>query len=409
MRVGAIVVVLTIGFAASLASAWAQRPGAFGGARDHPAIAYSTAPVGDAVAALNRRLASGEARLSFDPDAGGYLRAVLDALQVPVSSQMLAFAETSQQASKIRRDNPRAVYFNDVASVAWIRGSDLLELAAQDASQGVVFYTLTQSAAAPPRFERNDSCLACHLSWDTLAVPGYVLQTVFPRTSDREYADGGFVDHRLPIEERWGGWFVTGSQVPPRHMGNQPTMQPKRRTGPPQKLASVANEIDASGYLTPHSDVTALLVFDHQVHAANLMTRLNWEARAGTPDRVEEAANDLADYLLFVDEAPIPGKVAGTSGFAAAFAARGPKDGKGRSLRDLKLEGRLLQYPLSYMIHTPVFDALPDTARSRVRARLRAVLSGADVRPKYAHLTPGLRAAVVDIVNETKPGLLLGQ
>jgi hypothetical protein len=406
MRVGAVVVVLTIAFAASLGSAWTQRPGAFGGARDHPAIAYSSAPVNDAVASFNRRLASGEATLAFNPAEGGYLRAVLDALQVPVPSQMLAFAETSLQASQIRRNNPRAVYFNDIVSVAWIRGSDLLELAAQDAAQGVVFYTLTQASTATPRFERNDTCLACHLSWDTLAVPGYVLQTVFPRASDREYADGGFVDHRMPIDERWGGWFVTGSPVPPRHMGNQPTMQPKRRMGPPQKLASIQGEIDASGYLTPQSDVTALLVFDHQVHAANLLTRLNWEARAGTPDRVDEAANDLVDYLLFVDEAPIPGKVAGTSGFAQAFAARGPRDSKGRSLRDLKLEGRLMQYPLSYMIYTPMFDALPPTARSRVQQRLSEVLTGKDTRPKYAHLTATLKAAIVGIVNETKPGLL---
>jgi hypothetical protein len=234
-------------------------------------------------------------------------------------------------------------------------------------------------------------------------VPGYVLQTVFPRTSDREYADGGFVDHRLPIEERWGGWFVTGSQVPPRHMGNQPTMQPKRRTGPPQRLTTVAAEIDASGYLTPYSDVTALLVFDHQVHAANLMTRLNWEARAGTPDRIDEAANELADYFLFVDEAPVPGKVAGSSGFATAFMAQGPKDGRGRSLRDLRLEGRLMQYPLSYMIYTPMFDALPAVARTRVRARLAAVLAGKDTDSKYAHLTPTLRTAILEIVRETKP------
>ena len=115
--------------------------------------------------------------------------------------------------------------------------------------QGVVFYTLTQTATTSPRFERNDACLACHLSWDTLAVPGYVLQTVFPRASERDYADGGFVDHRLPIEERWGGWFVTGSQVPARHMGNQPTLQPKPRSGPPQKLATVAGEIDTSPVL----------------------------------------------------------------------------------------------------------------------------------------------------------------
>ena len=406
MRVAATFLIVMCGFGVGLASAVAQRPGAFGGNRDHPAIAYSTAAVTDRVAVLDQRLRSGEARLAFDPHGGGYLKSVLEALQVPVESQMLAFAETSLQASKIRRENPRAVYFNDTVSVAWIRGADLLELAAQDPRQGVVFYTIPQSAAATPRLERNDTCLACHLSWDTLAVPGYVLQTVFPRSSDREYANGGFVDHRMPVDERWGGWFVTGSQVPPRHMGNQPTLQPKLRTGPAQKLATVQGEIDLAQYLTPHSDVTALLVFDHQVHAANLLTRLNWEARAGTPDRVEEAANELADYLLFVDEAPIHGQVAGTSGFAAVFTARGPKDSKGRSLRDLKLEGRLMQYPLSYMIYTPTFDALPTAARARVQARLADVLTGKDTHPRYTHLTPALRAAITEILRETKPGLL---
>jgi hypothetical protein len=408
-RVVTAFVVVACALGASLASALAQRPGAFAGDRDHPAIAYSTAPVHDPVATLNRELAAGAKTLAYDAPAGGYLRAVLDALRVPVASQMLAFAETSLQASKIRRENPRAVYFNDVVSVAWIRGSDLLELAAQDPTQGVVLYTLTQAATGSPRFTRNDTCLACHLSWDTLAVPGYVLQTVFPRVSDRDYANGGFVDHRMPIDERWGGWFVTGARVPPRHMGNQPTLQPKPRTGPTQKLATVQGEIDISQYLTPHSDVTALLVFDHQVHAANLMTRLNWEARAGTPDRVEEAVDELTDYLLFVDEAPIPGRATGTSGFAEAFVSRGPKDRKGRSLRDLKLEGRLMQYPLSYMIYTPMFDALPPVALDRVRSRLTAVLAGTDTRPKYAHLTSALRGAIMEIARETKPGLLAGE
>lgn len=397
---------LTIALSASLASAWAQRPGAFGGARDHPAIAYSTAPVHDAAAELDRRLANGSTSLAFAPAEGGYLRAVLDALQIPVESQILAFAETSLQASKIRRHNPRAIYFNDTTSVAWVRGGDVLEVAAYDPQQGAIFYTLPMEAVARPRFTRTDNCLACHLSWDTLAVPGFVLQTVFPRQSERDYADGGFVDHRMPIEERWGGWFVTGSQVPVRHMGNQPTLQPKPRSGPVQKLATVAGEFDTTQYLTPHSDVAALLVFDHQVHAANLMTRLNWEARAGTPDRVEEATNELVDYLLFVDEAPIPGKVVGGSGFARAFTAYGPKDNRGRSLRDLSLEGRLMQYPLSYMIYTPMFDALPDIARRRVTTRLAAVLTGKDTQPKYAHLTPALRGAIVEIVKETKPGIL---
>ncbi len=406
MRVAAAFLVVGGLFASSFATAVAQRPGAFGGARDHPAINYTNGPTSDAVTALNKALASGTTTLAFDESKGGYLGAVLDALQIPVSSQMLAFAETSLQASQIRRDNPRAIYYNDVASVAWIRGSDLLEIATQDPNQGVVLYTLAQSAGASPRLERNDKCLACHLSWDTLAVPGYVLQTVFPRTNDREYADGGFVDHRLSIDERWGGWFVTGRQVPSRHMGNQPTMQVKRRTGLAQKLLTVQGEIDTKGYLTPNSDVAALLVFDHQVHAANLLTRLNWEARAGTPARMDEAATELADYLLFVDEAPIPGKVEGSSGFAEAFAARGPRDAKGRSLRDLKLEGRLMQFPLSYMIYTPAFDALPKTAHAAVVGRMAAVLSGKDTRPKYAHLTPALRTAILGILADTRPGLM---
>jgi hypothetical protein len=405
MRIAAAFLIVVSGFGASLASAIAQRPGAFAGNRDHPAIAYSTAGVNDPVAELNRKLADGSVTLTFDEGGAGYLKSVLEALRIPVSSQMLAFAETSLQAKKINLGNPRAVYFKDDVAVAWVRNGDVLEMAGQDPQQGTVFYTLPQQPLAAPRFERSDICLACHLSWDTLAVPGPVLQTVFPRQNELEYANGGFVDHRLPIEERWGGWFVTGKQVPARHMGNQPMLQPTPRKGPAQKLATVEGEFDTSRYLTYTSDIAALLVFDHQVHATNLITRLNWEARAGTPARVDEAANELVDYLLFVDEAPIPGRVEGASGFAEAFAAMGPRDSKGRSLRDLKLEGRTMAYPLSYMVYTPMFDALPATARDAVAARLGAVLAGRDTRPKFAHLTPAARTAIIEILRETKPGL----
>ncbi|MGE0464793.1 MAG: hypothetical protein AB7Q16_25790 [Vicinamibacterales bacterium] len=404
MRIAAAFLVVTGVFGLSLVSAVAQRPGAFGGNRDHPAIAYSTAAVNDPVAELNRRLADGSVTLTFEAGAG-YLKSVLDALQIPVNSQMLAFAETSLQAKKINKGNPRAVYFRDDVAVAWVRNGDVLEMAGQDPRQGTVFYTLPQQPMAAPRFERNDTCLACHLSWDTLAVPGPVLQTVFPRQNELEYANGGFVDHRLPLDERWGGWFVTGKQVPARHMGNQPMLQPAPRKGPAQKLATVEGEFDTSRYLAHTSDIAALLVFDHQVHATNLITRLNWESRAGTPARVDEAVNELVDYLLFVDESPIPGRVEGSSGFAEAFEAMGPRDAKGRSLRDLKLEGRTMAYPLSYMVYTPMFDALPATARDAVAARLGAVLAGRDTRPKYAHLTPALRTAILEILRETKPGL----
>jgi hypothetical protein len=384
----------------------AQRPGVFNGNRDHPAIRYSAAAVNDPVARLNAALEAGTASLRFDAAKGGYLASALEALSVPVSSQVLAFAETSLQASKIRMHNPRAIYFTDQVSVAWVRGGDVLELAAQDPVQGTVFYTAPMTSTERPRFRRDNQCLACHLSWDTLAVPGLVLQTVFPRRSDRDYADGGFSDHRLPVAQRWGGWFVTGAQVPARHMGNQPMLQPTPRTGPPKVLRAVTGEFDTTGYLTSTSDVAALLVLDHQVHATNLITRLNWEHRAGTPASQAEAADALAEYLLFVDEAPLARPVSGTSGYAEAFAGLGPRDSRGRSLRDLQLDGRTFRYPLSYMIYSPMYTALPLEARRAVASRLSAALDGRRPGAGAAHLTAPVRQAIREILAETAPAVL---
>ena len=47
--------------------------------------------------------------------------------------------------------------------------------------------------------------------------------------------------------------------------------------------------------------------------------------------------------MLFLDEAPLTGPVKGNAGFAEWFAAQGPRDGKGRSLRDLDLRTAAVQ------------------------------------------------------------------
>ena len=65
----------------------------------------------------------------------------------------------------------RGELFMTVA-IGYVRGGTVLEVAAHDPRQGVVFYTLDQTAENAPRFKRNDGCLACHLSWTTLGVPG---------------------------------------------------------------------------------------------------------------------------------------------------------------------------------------------------------------------------------------------
>lgn len=398
-----------IGLALSVGAA-AQRAGAFGGSRDHPAIAYSTTPARTAVEPVDAALASGSTRFSFDATTG-YLRPVLEALGLAVDSQVLVYSGTSFQARYITKRNPRAIYFNDNVSVAWVRGGDVLEIAAQDPRQGTIFYTLEQMASTPPRFTRQPACLSCHLSWDTLAVPGPTVLTAYPRRKESDYADGYAVDHRAPVHERWGGWYATGAQVPPS-MANLPLLQPTQPASGPVPVrapARLTTEIE-DGYPVPTSDVVALLVLDHQVRATNLLTRAGWEYRQAEgdgwtgkslPPRAQEAVEELADYLLMVHEAPLTAPVTGNSGFAERFAALGPKDAAGRSLRQLDLQSRLFRYPLSYMVYSSAFDGLPGTVKAAVWDRIAHILDAPPAAAKYAHLTAAARQAIREIVQAT--------
>jgi hypothetical protein len=393
--------------AGSWAALVAQRMDAFVESRHHPAIAYGRGTIATPVAALNARLAAGQATLPFDEQTG-YLKATLAALAVSPESQLLVYSPTSFQASKITQQNPRAIYFNDAVAVGWIRGADLLEVTAQDPRYGTMFYTLGQTRAETPQFNRQEQCVSCHLTWDTLGVPGLTVRTTYPRKAAGEFVNGGPVDHRRPIAERWSGWFVTGAKVPVTHMGNRPLIQPVPPEASAPRLGSVEGQFDTTGYLRPTSDIVALMLLEHQTQAANLMTWAGWEARLGDPARTRAAAEALADYLLFVGEAPITEPIAGSEAFVRAFTSPGPRDTLGRSLRDLKLDGRLMRYPLSYMIDTPMFAALPDAAATIVRERLTEVLSGRSADPRYAHLTADVRAAIVGILSETRPDLATG-
>jgi len=135
-------------------------------------------------------------------------------------------------------------------------------------------------------------------------------------------------------------------------------------------------------------------VFNHQMRMMNLITRLGWEFRLRKAGELDDAVREFVDYLLFVDEAPLPAKVRGTSGFAEKFAAQGPRDSLGRSLRELDLTHRLMKYPCSYMIYSVAFDGMPEAAKAAVYRRMWQVLSG-----------DKNRRAVIEILRETKSGL----
>jgi hypothetical protein len=193
--------------------------GGFSALPEHPAIGYYTCQAADPVARLNRSVV---AAIKFQ-GASGYLRSVLEALHVPVESQIAVFARNSLQKRIISPERPRTVFFNDSVAVGWVPGEPFVEIAAQDPRQGVIFYTLDQSSRVPPRFVRQDKlCLACHESFSTLRVPGVMVRSVFPSPDGTPIRPLGdvLVDHRTPFARRWGGWFVTGKTDLLGHAGN---------------------------------------------------------------------------------------------------------------------------------------------------------------------------------------------
>jgi hypothetical protein len=391
-----------------------QLPDTFFDERSAPAIAYATQQPNDPVARLNERLATGSATLAYEPGSG-YLRAVLNALAIPVESQLATFAKSSVQAPIISPANPRTLFFNDNVVVGWPRGG-FIEAASIDPQLGVEFYILDQNESAAPRFARGRGCATCHDSLEALAVPGLLLRShaVLANGQTLRQLGSEVVDHRLPFGKRWGGWYVTGRSVGVASLGNVMLNPPldmdagvEPRTIP---LTTLRGTFDTDVYLSPYSDVAALMVFDHQVHMTNLLARMSWEARAaeGRPDAamlVDAVAREVVDYMLFIDEAPLTARLEGSSGFAEWFSARGPADARGRSLRQLDLNQRLLRYPCSYMIYSDAFDGLPPIAHEAIYRRMHTVLSGEDQTPRYARLNAADRRAIIEILRDTRTGL----
>jgi hypothetical protein len=155
----------------------------------------------------------------------------------------------------------------------------------------------------------------------------------------------------------------------------------------------------------------------------NLLTRAGWEARAADPrlhapfvaapgedarvaSFMEIVANEVVDYMLFIDEAALTDRVRGASGFAERFSAAGPRDKKGRSLHELDLNRRLMKYPCSYLIDSPAFDQLPALAKDPIYRRMWQILSGNEAQARYkSALSLADRRAIVEILRDTKPGL----
>ena len=400
---------------------------------NQPPINYETAPQDNAVTRLQKEIATGRVRLTHDDDQG-YLRSVLKAFNIPESSQVLVFSKTSFQRSRIGPRTPRALYFNDDVYVGFCLRGDVLEVSVADPQLGTSFYALDQEPAERPRFARHtEQCLICHASSANRGVPGHLVRSVHPdRSGEPMLGSGSYrTDDTSPFEQRWGGWYVTGWHAF-EHLGNR-TYRGRRdyeddqRAEPEsQNVTDLRPFFTTGAYPTPHSDVVALMVLTHQAAAHNRIARATLEARAalyyqeelnrslkeppGTQydsvkGRIASAGDDLVKVLFFSGEAKLGGPVEGTTTFARDFAARGPFDGKGRSLREFDLTTRLFRYPCSYLVYTESFDRMPGPMRDYVLRKMYDVLTGANQDAAFAHLSAADRQAILEILRATKPTL----
>jgi len=399
---------------------------------ERPPIEYSKAAADNCITRLQQQLERGETEFDYD-ERLGYLKSLLAALQVPVESQMLVFSKTSLQRNRISPRTPRAIYFSDEVYIGFCQSGDVLEISAVDPKLGTVFYTLDQHDQKKPRFTRQtDSCLICHSSSRTDGVPGHVVRSLFVDPSGQPILSAGSntVDHTTPMAERWGGWYVTGEHGDQKHLGNL-IIRGRDVPRPVENdeglnVTELADRFAVDRYLSPHSDIVALMVLEHQALVHNRLTKAGYAVRQAlhyeammnkalgepsdhrldsTTRRIQGAGDDLVEALLMVDEAELTAPIEGASGFATNFSQRGPRDHHGRSLRDFDLRQRMFKYPCSYLIYSRAFDELPDEMRDYVWRRLWQVRAENEDPETFAHLTAEDKRAIVEIIRQTKDGL----
>jgi hypothetical protein len=344
-----------------------------------------------------------------------FLKSLLRALDIPESSQLLVFSNTSLQLSLINPDNPRALYFSDDLYLGYVPGGKI-ELATLDAELGAVFYIFDiPRSDSRVVVERARRCMNCHANEDTLKVPGLSVKSVAPGPG------GGSLDtfhpgqsgHTQPLAERFGGWYVTGTGGFDGHWGNRMgRLYQGQLSATPLEPGT---RFSFERYPVGTSDLLAHLLHEHQVGGVNRLIRAQYRFRelrhrnSGSvpqdlPPDLETELADLLGYLLFAQEAPLPASgIPGNPALREGFA-RNRKVVDGHSLKDLDLRTRLLRFRCSYLVHTPFFEGLDADLRRRILRDLDHALSPEKRNAASRHLSDSEAAVIRTILRATVPG-----
>ena len=375
---------------------------------------YYDRPTKDRFAELQRAIETGGISLDRSSEKA-FLLSLLDALEIPATSQMLVFSTTSLQLSLITPANPRAIYFNEDTYLGFIPGGRI-EIVSLDPELGGIFYILDipKSAAASLNIERSRRCMNCHSGSESGFVPGLVIKSVVPGRR------GGTIDafrvdqtgHAIPLLERFGGWYLTGEHRLTNHWANaigQPQPGDKIEKLPVQP----GERFSFSRYPVNTSDILPHLLHEHQAGFVNRVLQAGYVARtylhqsngnlsAAQKSELEKHAREIVRYLLFADEAPLPpGGIKGDPAFVDDFRKKGRTDSNGGSLKDLDLTRRMFRHRCSYMIYSPLLTSLPEPMKSLVIEQLNDALGSRN--SLAAHIPSEEKAAIRSILQATHP------
>ncbi|MGI8602048.1 MAG: hypothetical protein ACR2OZ_03515 [Verrucomicrobiales bacterium] len=368
-------------------------------------------------------------RLKADLDSGiisldrtserAFLVSLLKALDIPSSSQMLVFSTTSLQLRLIRTHNPRALFFNEDVYLGFVPNGQI-EIVSLDPEVGGIFYLMDiPREDRPLRIERSARCMNCHAAAETSYLPGLTIKSSVPGPNGGTVASfrQERVGHAVPFEERFGGWYVTGRHAIPNHWGN---LSGRLFEGELTKIPlDPGSQFRVEKYPHPSSDILPQLIHEHQAGFVNRVLEASYRTRtalhisegklsAGQMSELDEQSNLLTRYLLFADEAKLPGPVEGDESFREDFLKTRRIASNGLSLKDFDLQTRLFKHRCSYMIYSRVFNGLPAEMKQRVYRRLGEALNTANPEPEYAWLPAAEKNAIRAILKETLSDLPAG-
>lgn len=387
---------------------------------DLPPMLYSDTVATDSLASLAADWQSGKQTLKGANDLAR-IREVLAALKVPEASQILVFSKTSKQNGLIHPGNPRALFFSMDHYCGFVPGG-MMEIAVQDPKLGQVFYLikLGHGEIAPQAERDTNDCLSCHGTGRTENVPGVFVRSVFPDENGHPLLSfgSGVITHETPIEERWGGYYVTG-QIGLPHLGNRTYIDGRKAEAEVSHWTDMKEKIDTRLYPCATSDVVALMVLEHQCHAHNLLNSATLHYKrayylsksidpAGDPDKgsagrvAVQSAQRIVEWFLFKGETTLgEDGVDGSEAFQQQFAAQIPQSKSGDSLADFQLNTRLFKNRCSYMIYSQAFRSMPPTIQQHVRDGLKKVLDAPNTNDDFPDMKLSERRRVATILRET--------